>query len=84
MDHRRAAPLSCPGTSSEGPECPSPRHACCSDILKRDWLPGAGVGRARSVLTLTLPTGDRVVVARIAQADVAGYRVEASAILTEC
>lgn len=35
------------------------------------------------VLTLTLPAGGIVVVARIAQADVARYRVEAPSILAE-
>lgn len=55
------------------------------------WLAGVGehsalgprVGRGARCLTLTLPAGSVVVVARIAQADVARHRVEAPAVLAE-
>lgn len=42
-----------------------------------------GWGGAACVLTLTLPAGGIIVVARIAQADVARHRVEAPAVLAE-
>ena len=44
---------------------------------------GPGGGGGGRCLTLTLPAGSVVVVARIAQADVARHRVEAPAVLAE-